>query len=665
MTAVSYPRRRVNSVTTYALVAFSGITSQASVLIPPNVRVTGQLSGIQNEEQVFFCPTDSNIIVTNHRDLRLGYRQVGIARSIDGGATWSDALIPLPKQKFPLQSDPGMTVTSAGVIVISHLDYRSDAIRDSSYVSILISEDCGRTWDGPYTVEDTIGPYFEDKPFITSDRTGGPHDGNVYASWTRSVPYERRIFFSRSQNGIQWESPVIVGPMTPSLCFDSTGVNGFSQPLVGRDGTVYVFWLGSTVYAPPPQCYGAITLDFNKSTDGGLTWEGVRTLRASVVYGEVDGGVNVNSEPVAAADLSAGPHSGNINLQYVDYELTEPYNTEIWFQRSLDTGHTWSPRIRVNDDPTGLDFDQFHNWMVCNEEGILASIWYDQRTDPNHFKFDVFAAYSYDGGATWTSNHRISSVSIDPGLLAANAEAVSSPPMSAGVASTLSPNAPLAGKIAEYIGLAVSHDKVVAVWTDTRDGDQDVWSANWHLPLTDPRLLTSSGVTLSCGDTLRWATAWKENEDRYLLQASISPDFAEDDLVLSGFAFTNAFEIPPGLPDDTLYWRIKAYRAPYGVSIDSTAFSNVPWFRYTNCPCVCDCHRDPTCDGAADIVDVVDIVDAAFNNTAPDNDPSGSCPYIRTDVDCSGVTSVIDVVLMVNVVYRHAVFDTGLCGSCD
>jgi hypothetical protein len=318
----------------------------------------------------------------------------------------------------------------------------------------------------------------------------------------------------------------------------------------------------------------------------------------------------------------------------------------------------------VNDDPLGY-VDQFHNWMVCNEEGILVSIWYDQRTDPNHLKFDVFAAYSYDGGASWTSNHRISSVSVNPSLLVVSASPPSDLPLRAGAGSSLSPNAPLAGKIAEYIGLACSHDKVVAVWTDTREGDQDVWSATWQLPLTDPRLITNSGVTLTCGDSLKWATAWKENQDRYLIQASTTADFAENELVLSGFVLTSTFEIPQGLPNGTLFWRIKAYRAPYGISEDSTDFSAASWFRYTDCPCACDCHRDPQCDATANVVDVVNIVDVAYNNSAAPADPSGSCPYIRTDVDCSAVTDIIDVVLMVGVVYRSATFDTSLCGMCD
>lgn len=610
------------------LVLIAALICIGAVPIPPNIRVTGHVSGIQHEEQVRFCPNDSNIILINHRDFRLGYAQIGVARSTNGGATWSDALIPVSQQRFKLQSRPGLTVTSNGTFVLSHTDYQSGNLADSSYVSILTAPGCGETLLGPHTVEDTIGPYLETFP-LTVPGIGAQ---TVYGSWTRWTGTVRLIMFARSEDaGISWSLPEVVSTVESTNCPgfpDGTYPEGHSQPLAGIDGAVYVFWVGRFV-APPPACVIWLTIQMNKSTDGGITWGAPRTL-AQIGSGRV----------VTAADLSGGPHSGNLYFQFMDYQVsTEPYHSEIYFSRSLDTGHTWSPRMRVNDDPLGVEVNQFLPWMVSNEDGVLASIWYDERTDPGHTKYDVFAAYSYDGGASWTSNHRVSSVPVDPALLG--------------------------GSIGEQISLACSHDKVVAVWTDTRDGDQDVWSATWHLPLTDPRLLTNSGVTLTCGDSLKWATAWKENEDRYLLQASTSPDFVADDLILSGFMSTTSFEIPPGLPDDTLYWRIKAYRAPYGVSTDSTAFSSVPWFRYTSCSCACDCHRDPFCDTATNIADIVSVVDVAFNNAAEASDPKGNCPYIRSDIDCNSFTDVLDVVLMVGVVDRNQILQAGLCGTCD
>jgi len=537
-----------------------------AVPIPDNVSVSGHQEGLQNEEQVWICPKNTEIMITNHRDFRLGYRQIGLGYGLFGGMFWIDSLIHPDYQVFTHQSDPVMTVNSAGDVIICHLDYRKNiGIDDSSHLAFLVTSDCGETWNGPYTVSDTIGPYFEDKQFITSDRTGGAHDGNVYISWTR-FPNPDRIIFARSTDGAQtFEDTIIVGPTTTSTCYEGPFDAGqFSQPLVGKDGAVYVFWQGLTIDSTG-ECDYCRSIRVNKSIDGGVTWEGDRPLFCVEGYEWVDGDIDVYSQPTTDADITDGPHAGNLYLQWRDENPDPPYDSEIFFVRSLDTGHTWSERIRVNDDPLGVDVDQFHNWMVCNNDGILVSIWYDQRMDPAHYMFDVFAGYSYDGGATWTSNHRVSSVSSSPDyLLHALPDATDDQAMEKGVSSQqpLQPLMPMAGKIAEYIGVSCLRDTVVAVWTDTRMGDQDVFSAVWLLPLTEPRLIYPlAGEVVDETPGLLWATAWKETEDSYWLQIAEDAGFTtivdQDTVEVSGYD-----ELLTGLADGLYYWRIKAYR-PY------------------------------------------------------------------------------------------------------
>ncbi len=643
-----------------------GLSSGAwAVPVPPNVAVGGHIPGVQNEEQVWICPNDTNIVLTNHRDFRLGYRQIGIGRSTDGGATWSDSLISTAYQKLHLQSDPAMTIRSDGSVLIAHLDYATSGggTLDSSFISILKSGDCGLTWSGPYTIEDTIGKYLEDKDFITSDRTGGPYDGNTYVAWARVTPGMQRIMFARSTDGgVSWDDTVVVGPPISLFCFGLVASGDFAQPLVGKDGAVYVFWRGIDV-DPPPSCTLWYTLRLNKSTDGGVTWHGGRQLRRVGGGGNVDGSVATNTEPITDADLTNGPHSGNLYLQFMDLR-SGASDQDIWFQRSSDTSHTWTEPMRVNDDPIGPNVDQFHNWMACNNQGVLVSVWYDQRTDPAHSKFDVFAAYSFDGGETWTSNHRVSSVSIDPSLLALNDLEVGGGGHRPSMQGQAIPAAPQAGVLGEYIGVSCVEDKIVAAWTDTRSGDQDVWSAHWHLPLTDPRLLTDSGAALACSDSLHWATAWKEWEDRYFIQISTSAVFAPDSVVWQDFLPSSSLPLTPVIPSGTLYWRLKAYRAPGGVRVDSTGYSLARSFQFSNCGCTCECTGDPTCDSLGNILDIVNIIDVAFNGVVASTDPGTACPYQPVDVNCSGAADILDVVIMIDVVIRKSASPTQLCHPC-
>lgn len=552
-----------------------------SIPIPPNSPVSGPVANVQNEEQVWINPLDTNIVVAVHRDFQLGYRQVAVARSTDGGATWLDTLINPESQLQAWQSDPYLTVNSLGHYIMGTIDF--DGATNWGYLTILTSIDGGLTWTGPETVVDTIVHDLEDKPFLACDRTGGPNDGNLYIAWHRvgDDAVGSGIMFARSTDGgLNFDDPIGLDTVFVPPCPGAYRSTLFPQPLVGADGAVYVFWWGSDWDTTGGACNYRNAYWYNKSTDGGQTWQGRRRFKQLEVVNSapIEGGIASPLQPITDADLSGGPHHGTLHIQYRTPNPNPPYDSEIMSSRSLDTGNTWTTPIRVNDDPLGGDVDQFHNWMVCNDEGVLVSVWYDQRTDPNHYEFDVFAAYSYDGGATWTSNHRISSASISPDYLpGAGAEAREigvSPGVEIAEAAS-----PQAGLIAEYIGVSSVGDKVVAVWTDTRFLTQDVYSARWYLPLTDGRLLSPEpGAVYDSSGGLVWATAWKESEDLYHLQVAYDSLFTN--LVRDTFVTTNVFnDSCAGLPlDSTYYWRIRTYRAPLGSIEDSTTFTPYSWF---------------------------------------------------------------------------------------
>lgn len=90
------------------------------------------------------------------------------------------------------------------------------------------------------------------------------------------------------------------------------------------------------------------------------------------------------------------------------------------------------------------------------------------------------------------------------------------------------------------------------------------------------------------------------------------------------------------------------------------------WYGANAGGCACDCHADPggPCDNFTDILDVTQIVNAAFRNAAPINDPNANCPYLTTDVNCSGDPEVLDVVKMVNVAFRNGNPAVEFCNPC-
>ena len=594
-------------------------------LPPTNVPVSGPSLYEQNEEQVWINPLDTSVVLCVHRDFQLGYRQLGIARSTDGGMTWTDSLLRPEFCVLAWQTDPFLTVNSAGDYIFGYLDVADINHADSSSLTLVVSHDKGLTWQGPFTVTDTVTLGREDKPFMACDRTGGANDGNIYVLWNRSGLNISALAFSRSVDGAQTFSPVIdLYEAAPPGCSPATTGNPWPQPLVGADGSVYAFFYASAFDTSGGGCTAYPAILVRKSTDAGVTWGPTKVVHAIVETSLLEGGVGSSPyQPVTDADLTAGPHAGNVYVQYRSGKATLPYDSEIYCQRSDDTGHTWSDPVRVNDDPLGDDADQFHNWMVCNDEGILVSIWYDQRLSPTREYFDVFAAYSYDGGITWTANHRVTTESST---------------------NDLPPGTHIDGKIAEYNGLSCVGDKVVAVWTDTRNvsSGQDVYSAAWHLPLMQPRLLEPLPFAVfDSANGFIWATSWKESDDGYRLQVARDSFFT--DLLRDTFVVSNQFnDSLAGVTESTpLFWRVKSYQLVATTPVDSSDFSPYQEFFLTA----------PDADGDG-IPDAIDNCPSTPNPAQTDLDDDGfgdgcdNCQQIanplQEDIDGDGIGDLCD-----------------------
>jgi hypothetical protein len=383
---------------------------------------------VQNEEMVCINPANTANAVAIWRDFRLGFRRVGIGYTFDGGQTWHDTLLYVPP--YPKQSDPVLTVDSDGNFFACTLVLNQNLTRSGIYVQK--STDGGVSWSDPVVAIDSVEGVFEDKQWITLDRTSGPTYGNIYISWTRF--YTTQILLvSSTDGGESYSDPVSVS--------DEEGVQ-WSVPTVGMFGDVFVAWF---------QYWPTRGIFMDVSTDQGQTFSQDQLIVETNTWNdEINGNITVFPYPALTSDVSLlSPYLGNLYMAYMDLDIPD---MDIFFIKSEDNGTTWSQPIRLNDDDIHNGADQFHPWLSVDETGVIHAIFYDRRLDPNNYLFDLYYTKSDDGGETWSPNERITNVSSSPG------------------------DAILAGLIGEYIGLDAWQGEVQMVWTDTRNGNQDVFS---------------------------------------------------------------------------------------------------------------------------------------------------------------------------------------------
>ena len=386
----------------------------------------------QNETAIAADPSHPGNLVAGCNDYRNGDSDVGVAYSFDGGESWTAstlAALDPSLGKYDAQGDPAIAAYRDGVFYYAFIDFsRSD---DRNRLAVARSVDGGVTWPQLGVIIDHSGTGsedFEDKEYIAVDNTGGPHDGNVYVTWTRfPVSGDVEIFFARSTDGgASFSTPVVIS--------DEPGVQG-SVPVVGAGGEIFVAWKNGAL----------IVVD--RSTDGGLTW-GTDVVIANIdpIPSPLPGaGFRVNSFPTLATFQPPGAPQPHVYAAWAD-ESAGGAGPDILFSRSLDGAATWSPAIRVSDDDNAAF--QWFPWMAVDPAGNIDVVFFDRRHSPNSSRYHTYHARSRDGGLSFETNRRLSDEESD----AANG----------GFGG---------GFIGDYNGLVSTSLGVRAYWTDTRDSN--------------------------------------------------------------------------------------------------------------------------------------------------------------------------------------------------
>ena len=198
-------------------------------------------------------------------------------------------------------------------------------------------------------------------------------------------------------------------------------------------------------------------VEFQRSTNGGVTWQAPVTIPNSPVYGTLDvdtngnvfvggegntffcerssnaqnGGQTPTFDRSTAVNLGGDLGGGGINgvgltgMLFLEidrsggstnnniYMLASVIpsgrsTTDVMFVRSTDGGATFSAPQKINDDPVNPNKWHWFGTFSVAPNGRLDAVWYDTRNASNNTDSQLFYSWSTDAGVTWAPNVAVS-----------------------------------------------------------------------------------------------------------------------------------------------------------------------------------------------------------------------------------------------------------------
>jgi len=299
----------------------------------------------------------------------------------------------------------------------------------------------GATWTFPGVLENNV---FRSDPVTNSDEVGN----FFYLSLQSDV---NQSFFCddlwRSLNGGQsWTllsgEKGAGGGDKQWLTIDKTNGPGHGFQYQADDGI---------------NCSGG-GVQFQRSTDGGVTWQSPIVIPNSPTDGTLDvdsngnlfiggegfntffcerssnaqiatqtprfdqstsvnmggflgfGGINpagLDGMVFLAIDHSGGSTNNNIYM-LASVVPNGRSTTDVMFVRSTDGGLTFSAPKKINDDPVNPSKWHWFGTFSVAPNGRLDAVWYDSRNAANNTDSQLFYSWSTDGGLTWAPNVAVS-----------------------------------------------------------------------------------------------------------------------------------------------------------------------------------------------------------------------------------------------------------------
>jgi hypothetical protein len=294
-------------------------------------------------------------------------------------------------------------------------------------------------------------------------------DGSVYFAFVALTPAQGAVAVSRSgDGGLTWSSQTWATSFTgaadkPAIAFANGNLylyyqNGSLNSVVSADrgaswGSQMVVEAGGRNAAPVVDAKGNVSVFYN--TDNSIR---MARLTANDSYGYALSTVAnaVALQPRAAA-YRAGVYAaaaidakGVYHVAWADGRNAGQGN-DIMYTRSVNGGSSWSAATRLNTDSGSAD--QLMPSIAAGRDGVSIA-WLDTRNDSANVNYDVYMTRAANGGS-FGAETRVTNISSNP----------NNDPRTQGT------------MIGDYFALGAGQGVVYSVWTDTRNGNEDIYLA--------------------------------------------------------------------------------------------------------------------------------------------------------------------------------------------
>ena len=363
--------------------------------------------------------------------------------SLDGGASWSDTRVPMPRGEEPKCFAPDAVFGSDGTLYFLFVTLRGVG-NTAHAVWISTSNDGGRTLSAPMKV---LGPLAFQVHLLVDERD----PRRLHLTWLQasttgnlSLPTTGNpILYKTSRDGGRtWSRPVRVSHparervVAPSPAADSAG-NLYVLYLDLRDDRLdYAGAHGGNGGPPYPGSWQLVLARSNG--EGG--W------RETVVEDDLVPTTRfiVFLPPLPSIALG---DDGRVYAAFTDGRLGD---ADVYVWASRDEGATFQDPIRVNDTKRRDGTSQYLPKLALAPNGRVDVLYYDRRHDPKNVKNEVSLQSSHDEGASFEKRATVSNRAFSSQIGLGSERGLPD--------------------LGSRLGLLSGDDRDIAVWTDTSAG---------------------------------------------------------------------------------------------------------------------------------------------------------------------------------------------------